>query len=524
MKKRIISLVLVVALCVVFVPFSVSASAEEFTWVIEPQFGWAQYFSEGLAAVSVGDLRDGPWGFIDRNGDWVIEPQFTFADSFSDGTALVGIGDMETGRLGRIDTNGNWVERPFAFAPRVFCCEGLSPSMSGDYWGFIDENHDWVIEPQFGWVEYFSEGLAAVRVGDLRDGLWGFIDRNGDWVVEPKFTWVESFYSGLSAVSVGDRLDGPWGLIDRNGDWVVEPQFSALREFHYGLAAVSTDDWLLGPWWFIDTNGDMVLGPFGAAWDFSEGLAAVAYNWYWGFIDTSGNWVIEPQFGWAQNFSEGLAAVDVNALGYEYPLWGFISLGTDSQTPQAQNQLDGASDWARAELESALSNDLILADMIENWTMPINRLMAAEAMARLIESVTGMSLDEIATENDFDMTDTFSDTHNRAVTFLRAAGISTGVDGVRYDPTGTFTRAQMVTMLGRMAENLFDVDISEFPLGSEEFSDIPTWADRYVGWAVAVGITDGVGSGRFDSNGVLQNQHMGIFAYRAYGVLGLLVN
>jgi len=74
----------------------------------------------------------------------------------------------------------------------------------------------------------------------------------------------------------------------------------------------------------------------------------------------------------------------------------------------------------------------------------------------------------------------------------------------------------MVTMLGRMARNLLGVDTSSFQKGSERFNDVPVWADEFVGWASDVGITDGVGGGRFDSNGLLQNQHTGVFAFRVF--------
>jgi len=32
----------------------------------------------------------------------------------------------------------------------------------------------------------------------------------------------------------------------------------------------------------------------------------------WGYIDTTGNWAIEPQFDYAGDFSEGLTAVEVS--------------------------------------------------------------------------------------------------------------------------------------------------------------------------------------------------------------------
>jgi hypothetical protein len=67
--------------------------------VVEPQFDWAQDYSEELAAVGVGGKRDaqyhlismdgGKWGFIDQKGSMVIRPQFDGVKPFSSGVAVV---------------------------------------------------------------------------------------------------------------------------------------------------------------------------------------------------------------------------------------------------------------------------------------------------------------------------------------------------------------------------------------------------------------------------------------------------
>ena len=181
--------------------------------------------------------------------------------------------------------------------------------------------------------------------------------------------------------------------------------------------------------------------------------------------------------------------------------------------------LDGAVEWAVPELELTLENGLILDDMIGFWAQPTHRLVAAEIIVRLIEIVTSKTFDAIADEKHYDLTDCFIDTENVYANFLKQSGISNGVDGIRFDPNGTFTRAQMVTMLGRMACNLLGDSTEDFPKGSTLFSDVPDWADDFVGWASALGITDGVGGGRFDSDGTLRNQHTGVFIYRAFSSL-----
>ncbi|HDS29982.1 MAG TPA: WG repeat-containing protein, partial [Firmicutes bacterium] len=48
---------------------------------------------------------------------------------------------------------------------------------------------------------------------------------------------------------------------------------------------------------FIDKTGQYVINPqFDFAFDFSEGLAPVKIAEKWGFIDKTGQFVINPQF------------------------------------------------------------------------------------------------------------------------------------------------------------------------------------------------------------------------------------
>ena len=43
--------------------------------------------------------------------------------------------------------------------------------------GFIDKTGHFVINPQFGLANSFSDGLAQVRIGDDETGKWGYIAR-----------------------------------------------------------------------------------------------------------------------------------------------------------------------------------------------------------------------------------------------------------------------------------------------------------------------------------------------------------
>jgi WG containing repeat len=78
-----------------------------------------------------------------------------------------------------------------------------------------------------------------------------------------------------------------------------------------------------GKWGYINTSGQLTINPqFDSADDFHEGRAVICLGkpctWWdapsdseerWGYIDTSGKMVVTPQYGGASDFNEGLASV-----------------------------------------------------------------------------------------------------------------------------------------------------------------------------------------------------------------------
>lgn len=97
-----------------------------------------------------------------------------------------------------------------------------------------------------------------------------------------------------------------------------------------------------------------------------------------------------------------------------------------------------------------------------------------------------------------------------AVKCAVANGITTGVGGNRFAPNDTCTRGQVVTFLHR-AEN------SPSASTVSSFTDVPSDAFYYnaVNWAVANGITSGVGNNRFAPNDTCTRGQVVTFLYRA---------
>ena len=97
-----------------------------------------------------------------------------------------------------------------------------------------------------------------------------------------------------------------------------------------------------------------------------------------------------------------------------------------------------------------------------------------------------------------------------AVKWAVANGITTGVGGNRFAPNDTCTRGQVVTFLHRAANSPAASTISSF-------TDVPSTAFYYnaVNWAVANGITNGTGNGRFSPNDTCTRGQVVTFLYRA---------
>ncbi len=304
--------------------FDVTENTGKF--VINPQFDYANYFSEGLAAIRIGDDKTGKYGFINKKGEIVISPQFDHAYAFSEELAAVCIGSWETQKCGFVNKEGKIIIKPeFDYVVRF--SEGLaavrmnSPQTTKDElidtrkYGFIDKIGKMVIAPQFALASDFSEGLAAVLVGGW-GGKYGYINKDGKIVVPAQFDWAGDFSEGLAAVQIGDWETGKYGFINKEGKIVVAPQFDRVYPFFEGLASVRTGDEKTGKYGFINKKGEMVISPqFDDAFFHLEGLAAVRIGdektGKYGAINKEGKFVISPQFDKAFYFREGLASVRV---------------------------------------------------------------------------------------------------------------------------------------------------------------------------------------------------------------------
>lgn len=230
--------------------------------VVEPQFDWAEDFAEGLAAVGVHGKRDqyaevttmdgGKWGFVDEKGNMIIQHQFDGVKPFSPGVAAVW--SEKDGAFGLIDRTGNFV-LPYQYYSIEPFHEGLTAVRGPEGPGYITPDGRlairavaWDFGSLFQGFGVFSGGLAPVNRGDSKAG---FIDKTGHIRIAIRFSWTWGFSEGLAAVQIGNR----WGYINTSRRMVIQPRFSNAASFVDGMALVETVAYCS----YIDTDGSVVL-------------------------------------------------------------------------------------------------------------------------------------------------------------------------------------------------------------------------------------------------------------------------
>jgi hypothetical protein len=139
----------------------------------------------------------------------------------------------------------------------------------------------------------------------LLNGSWGYISTSGNIVMDPQFDLARDESGKMAAVREGTL----WGYIQTSpAKLSIEPQFTSAGDFFDGLAPVQLPGQLYG---FIDESGNFVIeAQYDFAQPISEGKAAVRIDGLWGFINSDGNTIVEPKYSDARPFSDGLAAVE----------------------------------------------------------------------------------------------------------------------------------------------------------------------------------------------------------------------
>jgi hypothetical protein len=198
--------------------------------VVPPTFSRAASFSEGLAAV---ELNRG-WGFIQQSGAFYLKPTYpglyndrgkqvvAGVSSFRQGLARVRTGNQ----FAYIDKTGQIQFHVATDSASPFAGDRARIGSHGNF-GFMDRSGNLAIGARFSMAHNFCDGMTSVEVTTGRKRFWGIIDPDGNWLVEPKFLNALEPRNGLCFVESEETI----GYVNGKGEFVWEGPFVEYRAF-----------------------------------------------------------------------------------------------------------------------------------------------------------------------------------------------------------------------------------------------------------------------------------------------------
>ncbi|MBQ7432168.1 MAG: WG repeat-containing protein [Lachnospiraceae bacterium] len=270
----------------------------------------ASSFLGGYARVKV----DGLYGFIDTNGSYLLAPLYEEAGFFlSNSTSVYKDAEwymvnMQGYKIAKPDRKVEWLS---------FLSNNWILVKNDGKYGYV--NSGMIIPDDLPYEDatIFKNGVAAVSQG----GKWALIDSSLQPITEFVYDDIvrDEYNTCINSGVVFAQKDGSYYMLDANGKLISESGFEDVKPFaENGPAAVCVE----GKWGFADTQGNMVIEPqYEDADSFQTGLAEVCVDEKWGYINTANTIVVEPQFDAAKPFSSsGIAAVQ------EDDTWSYIKL------------------------------------------------------------------------------------------------------------------------------------------------------------------------------------------------------
>ena len=529
--------------------------------VYDSVYAISSYSSDGYAQEGmIHVVLNGRHGFVNTSGELVVPCKYDRVTNFSGGYAAVGISVGESSqanipecRWGIVNTAGQEVVPCQYESPTS---ASLNPPEDGfmivkqnGKCGVINTANQLVVPYKYDAINPFSGGYAAV----WQNEKCGYINSAGKQIIPCQYDFTEGFHDGLVLL----WKDGKRGYVDTAGRVAIPFQYYSAGSFYEGFAEVKKTQ--NGKYGYINTAGEAIT-PFqyDDATRFRNGIARVERNGKLGFINTAGQEIIPCIYdavsysGWDRygdlvkmmkggkcGFVNVITGKEVTPFIYDDYIYnpygdyvgvrtsngyGAVYTGAESGSANPAAPASTASDWARAEVASAIEAGLVPDSLQLRYQSNITREEFCRLMTALVEKATGTDINSYVRSKGLTITAPFADTNTPEVLAAYALGIVKG-SGAAFNPNGSITRQEAAAMLARTARVL---GLSAgTPVRFADAGTISSWAVSEVDYIS--GITDpgtgkqvmgGVGSQRFDPLGSYTREQAIATALRLYGAAG----
>lgn len=363
-------------------------------------------YSEGLAAIFNPEYQK--FGFINKYGKLVIPYNFLRVFDFKNGLAIVkpnryfqvinkagtaittgkydticpfinGLAKVKTtAGFGLINSKGVEIVKPKYIQMGEFS-DGLCLVKDANGWGYINNKGKVIITPKFYSATDFTEGRAAVKLIGTSEGAvdptyWKFIDKTGKSITTAQYGVSSNMpnfnYKFSGGLLISNNSYPKYGMLDTSGKEIIPFVYGSFGPFKNGLAKVTgIGKNITGVIAYINKANKFII-PYNVylsdAQDFSEGLAAIKTlkDQLWGFMDTTGKWIVQPKYINVMPFYNGLAAVQVQAKNAK---WGFIDkTGKEVIAPKYNSVVYTKEGFYKVGIKDLLKSNSLLYGLVNN--------------------------------------------------------------------------------------------------------------------------------------------------------------
>lgn len=291
---------------------------------IQSEMEEAQTFLGNTALAKKGGL----YGYVSDAGLFEIAPMFEGGSSMMNGNAAVNDGE----EWYMMNSQGFKVARTSIPVDEMSFLSGgwIRFKLNGKY-GYMDANLNVPETVPYDYAGNFKNGVAAVKKGDK----WALVSNtvkeiNDKWTQDTSYSMMITGYdfddvlldeydACINGGVIFAKLGGKYYMFDAEGRQISSQGFDEAYPFMGTQpAAVRIGD----KWGFVNTSGEIVIEPkYEGAKSFSIGLGAVKENGTWGYINSNGEYRIESQYEDCKPFAaNGIAAVYVEGF------WQYVKL------------------------------------------------------------------------------------------------------------------------------------------------------------------------------------------------------
>ncbi|MDP4083370.1 MAG: WG repeat-containing protein [Bacillota bacterium] len=258
-------------------------------FIVKPKYETINPFSEGRATV----IDNQGFRVIDESGKEITSKAYSFIGDYKDGRALIADkNDHDQYLYGYLNRRGKEVLPLEYESASDFQDEKAIVKLKDGTYALISLTGKVIKNYPYSFVGNIGDGLLAFQ--EDPEGKFGYMDEQGNIIIKPQFTEAQAFINGRAIVNTAEDYKGQYGLIDQKGHFIIKPHYQSPfnlgeSKIALGKSVIPEKPFYGSLYALADSEGHILTGfIFNGISKFNEGMASAYNDQFTFFIDTSG--------------------------------------------------------------------------------------------------------------------------------------------------------------------------------------------------------------------------------------------